>query len=280
MKHIVGFSGGIDSQACARWVLNRFPAEDVILLNSNAGGNEHPLTVAFILEYSREVHPVSIVRPELQDLWQTEDFAETKGLDSHEPLTFPRLAEMKKRFPARRSQFCTYFLKIAPSVRWVCENLQDESYVRYSGVRRDESEKRMDTPFKEWDDTFDCEVFHPLADWKKQMCFDYVKAHGEPINPLYSLGFDRVGCAPCVNSGKEDIRRWADRFPEMIAKVRSWEERVGRTFFGPVIKKGVINWIDEVVAWSRTDHGGVQFNILKSAEMERPACESRFGLCE
>lgn len=25
MKHIVGFSGGVDSQACARWVLNRFP---------------------------------------------------------------------------------------------------------------------------------------------------------------------------------------------------------------------------------------------------------------
>ena len=41
MKHIVGFSGGIDSQACARWVLNRFPVEDVILLNSDAGGNEH-----------------------------------------------------------------------------------------------------------------------------------------------------------------------------------------------------------------------------------------------
>lgn len=42
MKHIVGFSGGIDSQACARWVLNRFPKEDVILLNSDAGANEHP----------------------------------------------------------------------------------------------------------------------------------------------------------------------------------------------------------------------------------------------
>lgn len=25
MKHIVGFSGGVDSQACARWVLNRYP---------------------------------------------------------------------------------------------------------------------------------------------------------------------------------------------------------------------------------------------------------------
>ena len=37
MKHIVGFSGGIDSQAAALWVLNRFPREDVILLNSDAG---------------------------------------------------------------------------------------------------------------------------------------------------------------------------------------------------------------------------------------------------
>ena len=43
VKHVVGFSGGIDSQACARWVLNRYPAEDVILLNSDAGGNEHPI---------------------------------------------------------------------------------------------------------------------------------------------------------------------------------------------------------------------------------------------
>lgn len=48
MKHIVGFSGGIDSQACARWVLNRFPKEDVILTNSDAGGNEHPLTTEFV----------------------------------------------------------------------------------------------------------------------------------------------------------------------------------------------------------------------------------------
>ena len=44
MKHIVGFSGGIDSQAAARWVLNRYEPQDVILTNSDAGGNEHPLT--------------------------------------------------------------------------------------------------------------------------------------------------------------------------------------------------------------------------------------------
>lgn len=36
MKHIVGFSGGIDSQALARWVLNRYDADDVILVNTDA----------------------------------------------------------------------------------------------------------------------------------------------------------------------------------------------------------------------------------------------------
>lgn len=47
-KHVVGFSGGIDSQACAGWVLDHFPHEDVILMNSDAGGNEHPLTTEHI----------------------------------------------------------------------------------------------------------------------------------------------------------------------------------------------------------------------------------------
>jgi len=36
-KHVVGFSGGIDSQACAGWVLERFPKDDVIRTNSGVG---------------------------------------------------------------------------------------------------------------------------------------------------------------------------------------------------------------------------------------------------
>lgn len=50
MKHVVGLSGGIDSQAALRWVRNRFGDENVIALNSNAGGNENPLTIEFEVE--------------------------------------------------------------------------------------------------------------------------------------------------------------------------------------------------------------------------------------
>jgi 7-cyano-7-deazaguanine synthase in queuosine biosynthesis len=71
VKHIVGFSGGIDSQACARWVLNRFPTADVILMNSDAGGHEHPLTTAFVDEYASKVHPVVKVTAIVADLWET-----------------------------------------------------------------------------------------------------------------------------------------------------------------------------------------------------------------
>jgi len=281
MKHIVGFSGGIDSQACARWVLNRFPAEDVILLNSNAGGNEHKLTEAFKREYSAKVFPLTEVFPVVSDNWKTPGFAEKKGLDGNEPLTFLRMIEIQHRPPARNAQFCTEILKLRPMKRWHDANLQDVEFEVYRGVRRDESEKRKNTPFREWDDYFDCYTNSPLADWTKQMCFDYVKAHGEPINPLYSLGFERVGCAPCgVGSSKDQIRAWADRFPERIDELDAWEQKSELTYFPPIVpwKRAGFNTVREVVEWSRTDRGGRQFNILNT--LERPSCESKFGLCE
>jgi 3'-phosphoadenosine 5'-phosphosulfate sulfotransferase (PAPS reductase)/FAD synthetase len=278
-KHVVGFSGGIDSQACARWVLNRYPAEDVVLLNSDAGGNEHPLTTEFIERYSKEVHPVHVVQPILADMdGQAKGKRAALGLADNDPLTFDRLAELKQRFPSRRAQFCTYHLKIAPQKRWLAEHYQDSEIVRYCGVRRDESHNRREAPVTSWDKYFDCELVQPLADWTKQMCFDYVKAHGEPVNELYTLGFNRVGCAPCINSGKADVLAWAQRFPEMIDKVRAWEQRVGRTFFPPMVAGKELNWVDEVVEWAKTERGGKQYGL--KVLYERPACESKYGLCE
>lgn len=285
LKHVVGFSGGIDSQATARWVLNRYPKEDVILINSDAGGNEHPITTAFIQSYSQNIHPVVMVTPIIADLGnrgtregitrdRRQEFADT------DPLTFDRLAYIKQRFPSTKCQFCTELLKLAPAHRWMKENIRDKglAWRRYAGVRRDESNRRKDRMAIEWDDYFQCELHMPIVDWTKQMAFDYVQSHGEPINELYTLGFNRVGCAPCINSGKDDILAWAQRFPEMIDKVRVWEQRVGRTFFAPMVPGLEINWIDQVVDWAKTKHGGKQYDLLQT--IPRPACESEYGLCE
>ena len=289
MKHIVGFSGGADSQACAGWVLDHFPKEDVILCNSDAGGNEHPLTTEHIQWYSENVHPVVMIKPLVKDLGgagarsdAVKERRESLGGDD-QPLTFADLAYIKGRFPSRKAQFCTEYLKLIPQKRWLAENIpQSESYTRYVGVRADESESRKNLPERQWDDYFDCELVRPIKDWTKAMVFEYIKSRGEKVNPLYTLGFGRVGCAPCINSNKEDILNWATRFPEMIDKVREWEKQVGNTFFSPNIIPGkVICWVDEVVAWSKTSHGGKKIPLpFFQAEAESGSCVSKYGLCE
>jgi len=283
-KHIVGFSGGIDSQACARWVLNRYPAEDVILLNSDVGGHEHPITTQFIEDYNRDIHPVTVVTPIVADLGKSckrgaggerrEKYQET------DRLTFDVLAEIKGMFPTQQFQFCTATLKLAPSHRWMKENVIDAGceFIRYAGVRREESEKRKAKQAIEWDDYFGCPLHHPIVDWTKQMCFDFVRYHGEAINPLYTMGFGRVGCAPCINSNKTDILEWSQRFPEMIDKVREWEKRTGLSFFRKPFEDGSYRWVDDMVEWAKTTHGGKQFSLM--VLQEPAACDSDYGLCE
>ncbi len=279
MKRVLGFSGGIDSQAAYCWLADRYPAEDIILQNSQAGRNENGITVNFVQFFHDTVHPVIECVPIVGDMWITPGLAETKGLNSNQELTFGLLAKIKGRFPSRRAQFCTEILKLAPMRRWSTVHLADVDYERYSGVRADESETRKNRKAREWDDYFDCWINNPLIDWNKQQCFDFVAAHGQPVNPLYKMGFGRVGCAPCVNSSKEDIANWADRFPEMIDKVDKWERESGKTFFGPIMPKGHYGFIREVVEWAKTSRGGRQYNMLKVFQPTE-SCSSKYGLCE
>jgi 3'-phosphoadenosine 5'-phosphosulfate sulfotransferase (PAPS reductase)/FAD synthetase len=286
MKHIVGFSGGIDSQATLRWVRNRYGDENVLAVNTRAGRNESPITDEFIDNFSAKVFPIVTITPLIKDLWETEGWAEKRGLDGEEELTFQRLIEIKKRAPSRTQQFCTIFLKLIPQRRWIREafgptgKYRGQEFERYTGVRRDESASRKNQPFREWDDFNDCWLSAPIADWTKKMCFDYIEASGEEYNPLYKLGFGRVGCAPCINSGKEDLLLWLQRFPEMIEKVRTYEQAIGRTFFAPGVVPGMeLNYIDDVIAWAQTDRGGRQPNMFKILG-ERAGCESKYGLCE
>lgn len=281
--HVVGFSGGIDSQACARWVLNRFPDDEIVLLNSDAGGNEHPMTTEFIKWYSENIHPVIELKAKVKDLGtrgtkQGATKERRDKYDDNEVMTFDMLAEIKGLFPASKMQFCTEHLKLAPQHRWMKENLNGKEWRRYTGVRRDESRKRKNATIGGWDDYFGCELIQPITDWTKKMCFDYVEAHGEDFNGLYKLGFDRVGCSPCVNSSKYDIFNWSKRFPEMIDKVRGWEERTDLPFFRKPFKNGTPRFIDDVVAWANTTHGGKQGSL---EVLYKPSvCESNYGLCE
>lgn len=332
MKRVLGFSGGADSQATAIWLRDNYPAEDIILTNADPGGNESPITSEFIRDYSANVFPVVSIQPIIADLLgRGSKKVKELGLRPDDPLTFDTLALIKEKFPGTKSRFCTHHLKLEPMRRWCWEQgakglntprkKRDGStwfpyghdgrdldgplssgFERYSGVRRDESLARLHVDAREFDDYFMCWLNRPLAAWSKAQVFDLIAQAGEEPNPLYKLGFSRVGCAPCINASKDEIRLWAARFPEMIDKVRAWEKRVGRTFFPPMLpgKGEWVEWentegersrvfvrkrryafIDEVVEWAKTTHGGRQYSLpLLEADVESGVCMSKYGLCE
>ena len=198
-------------------------------------------------------------------------------------MTFGKLAYLAGRFPSTTAQFCTEHLKLVPTLRWCEENLISKGieFEMYNGVRCDESAKRADRPERIYDEAFGCWVNSPIRCWTKMECFAVLKSAGEEVNPLYKMGFSRVGCAPCINLKKDDIREWAARAPEMIDKIRGWEKYAGRTFFAPCVPGMEINFVDDVVAWSRTQRGGKQ-PLFAFVENDAAAgqCSSKYGLCE
>lgn len=82
-----------------------------------------------------------------------------------------------------------------------------------TGVRRDESPTRAQTPLVEWDETFGLVKVNPLAAWTSTDVEEYAAAHDLPANALLSQGYPSIGCAPCTRpvADGEDARagRWS-----------------------------------------------------------------------
>ena len=60
---------------------------------------------------------------------------------------------------------------------------------------------------------------------------DYILDNNMTPNPLYKMGFTRVGCFPCVQCNLMDIHQISQRFPERIDEIYSAEQEIGSTFF-------------------------------------------------
>ena len=82
-----------------------------------------------------------------------------------------------------------------------------------TGLRRDQSESRADTPKVEIDSAHGGILkINPIADWPQDRIDAYVKAHNLPQHPLYAKGYTSIGCLPCTRATQpgEDPRagRW------------------------------------------------------------------------
>ena len=226
------------------------------------------------------------------------------GIELLKPeFDFFQLALKKKRFPSRMAQFCTQWLKLFPTQIWLkARMVEGNDVVVLNGKRTAESAERgrkmKGRPEREWSPFWACEEWAPLMHWTIEDVLAIHKRHGVPLNPLYALGAHRVGCFPCINCGKPEIRLVAMHRPEKIDQIREAEQAfipiTGRpqSFFPAkmttdnfndaeyVNRKGEtrgVSYIDSVVKWAQTERGGKQYRIPFK---DVPACWMNYGACE
>jgi phosphoadenosine phosphosulfate reductase len=52
-------------------------------------------------------------------------------------------------------------------------------------------------------------VLNPIIDWTEQDVWDFIKKYKLPYNPLYDIGYKRVGCVGCPLSSKNQKKSLA-----------------------------------------------------------------------
>lgn len=290
-KNVVNVSGGKDSTAMYLLALEQLQGDFIPVFADT--GNEHEITLEYISRL-----PERTGGPKIR--WVKADFQERiekrkRTVDASileavkkETSSFLAMCLWKGMFPFTTGRFCTSELKIFPIEKYVYAPLIDNGHtiVSWQGVRADESKKR--SKLEEIEELGDgVTAYRPLLTWSIKDVFAMHKRHGLEPNPLYKMGFSRVGCMPCFMARKQEISQMARRFPEHIDKIRRWEKLVQKasksglsTFFPAEKVPGTENLrsaVNKVVAWAQ---GKTPGQLEFFADFKVSSCQSVYGLCE
>lgn len=196
IKCVVPISGGKDSQLCAKLAMQNFSKDEIMFVFCDTGF-EHPITYDHI-DWMEENYGIQLVR--------------LKNEKSVYDLVFKTGC-----FPTDIMRFCTNELKIQRGKRFYAKLavMQEEGFEVWYGMRLGESYARSErykdhNPTSLYDpkqviDSYPKYLANlgvqfklPILDLEEEDVFD---ALGDEVNPLYSKGFDRVGCFPCLAGG-------------------------------------------------------------------------------
>jgi 3'-phosphoadenosine 5'-phosphosulfate sulfotransferase (PAPS reductase)/FAD synthetase len=307
IQHVVNVSGGKDSTAV--YLLAMESGRPFLPVFADTG-NEHPLVYEYLADLPRltggpEVRTVradfsrslAIHKAFVMREWPKQGIDQAivdEAAALHEPTGNPYLdlCISKGRFPSRMAQFCTGELKEIPiTTQIILPMLKQGQVLQWLGIRADESRNRAKQRRYSRHDSGST-LWRPILRWSIEDVWAVHRKHGLRPNPLYALGMGRVGCMPCVNCRKSELRSIADQFPEHIDRIERWEHIVARanktrsaTFFPAVTdptdidRPGTYTAIRTMVEWSRTARGGRQFDLFFQ-EQSGGGCSSDMALCE
>lgn len=290
MKVIVTFSGGKDSLASLLWVRNNLTKNFITVFCDT--GWEHPLTYKYIEEIKEQLD-LNVVT------------IKSKKYDGMVGLSFN-----KSRWPSSQRRFCTSELKTIPMIDYILDDVND-NILMIQGIRAAESAKRAEmtkqcTYFKYYvqpygrdkngkakyhtyrrkdvlafREKYSDDLLRPVFDWSAQQVIDYILDNGLQPNPLYRMGYKRVGCYPCVMASQQDIYNISIQDPERLSYISNLEKKLYSSFFGPdkIPKKyysGEYPLIQDVVRYVMGKHSTASLFDDDTAT----SCMSYYGLCE
>jgi 3'-phosphoadenosine 5'-phosphosulfate sulfotransferase (PAPS reductase)/FAD synthetase len=306
---VASISGGKDSASLGLLLKELGIEFDRVFMDT---GWEHPATYAYVLPREAAFGAIAIAwsdwseerihrfLDEQERVYGEAPLQKALGPIHHlkPPLAMADLIRSKQMFPSGGgTQFCTLELKVKPMQAYLNARTDaGEDVVNAVGIRRGESVRRADALEWEWSAGFDCEVWRPLVEWTEADVILIHQKHGLRPNPLYLKGATRVGCWPCINANKGDIRLVAEESPERIATIDRLEVELNQAAQKRAAAKdapapAVRAWFKQkvggvstpvairaAVAWSRTSHGGTQFELF-AGDPSDAGC-MRWGLCE
>jgi phosphoadenosine phosphosulfate reductase len=198
-------------------------AEDVIRWAAGEFGDRLCLTCSWQKQSSVLVHMVSelgvgidVVELDthlfFRETYETRDrLVERYGLNLLCP-EIPTVAEQHRdegpNLWERDPDRCCHIRKVEPLVKALAPY---DAWI--SGIRRDQSPSRAETPKIEWSDRYEVWKLHPLADWDEKRVWAYIQVNEIPYNPLHDVGYRSIGCIPCTRpvapDEEERAGRWA-----------------------------------------------------------------------
>jgi len=307
IQHLVNVSGGKDSTATYLLAMESGREFRAVFADT---GNEHEWTYEFVATLHEKTGgpKVETVRADfaarlakhrefiLED-WPKQGFSAEKVARAaalHTPTGNPYLdlCLLKGRFPSRMAQFCTEELKTIPiTTQVVGPMLRSGQVLQWLGIRADESaNRRKQSRFNRHESG--SMVWRPIFRWTVDDVWAMHRKHGIDRNPLYDHGMGRVGCMPCINCKKSELRAVADNFPEHIDRIAAWEglvaetsRRNSATYFPALTdptdsdRPGTYSGIRQVLEWANTTRGGRQYGMFFD-EQPGGGCDSDLGLCE
>ena len=143
--------------------------------------------------------------PETYDTWRRLEDRYGVKVDVYQGMTLARQRKLHgDELWNREPDACCGIRKVEP----LNEALADvDAWI--SGLRRDQSPNRADTPKLEWDEKHGLWKANPLADWSEKDVWRYIAANDVPYNDLHDRGYSSVGCTHCTLPGQGRAGRWA-----------------------------------------------------------------------